>query len=58
MPNWSPDGQYILHFGVSWVPPFGGEILGANRLDGVWSVEASNGKVITLPRPAGNNPIL
>jgi dipeptidyl aminopeptidase/acylaminoacyl peptidase len=56
MPAWSPDGQYILHFGVSWVPPFGGAILGANRLDGVWSVEASSGKVITLPRPAGNNP--
>ena len=56
MPAWSPDGQYILHFGVSWVPPFGGAILGANRLDGVWSVEAATGKVITLPRPAGNNP--
>lgn len=56
MPSWSPDGQYILHFGVSWVPPFGGAILDANRLDGVWSVEASTGKVITLPKPAGNNP--
>jgi hypothetical protein len=56
MPSWSPDGQYILHFGVSWVPPFGGAILGANRLDGLWSVEASTGEVITLPRPAGNNP--
>jgi hypothetical protein len=56
MPSWSPDGQYILHFGVSWVPPFGGAIIGANRLDGVWSVNAATGEVITLPRPAGNNP--
>jgi len=56
MPSWSPDGQYILHFGVSWVPPFGGAIIGANRLDGVWAVEASTGKVITLPRPAGSSP--
>jgi hypothetical protein len=55
-PAWSPDGQYILHFGVSWVPPFGGAIIGANRLDGVWSVEAATGKVITLPRPAGILP--
>ncbi len=56
MPAWSPDGQYILHFGVSWVPPFGGAIIGANHLDGVWSVEASTGEVITLPRPVGNHP--
>ena len=56
MPSWSPDGQYILHFGVSWVPPFGGAIIGANRLDGLWSVNASTGEVITLPRPLGINP--
>jgi len=53
MPNWSPDGQYILHYGVSWVPPLGGAIIGANRLDGVWAVQASTGKVITLPKPKG-----
>ena len=54
MPTWSPDGQYILNFGVSWVPPFGGAILGANQLDGVWAVQISDGKVIQLPKPAGN----
>jgi hypothetical protein len=53
MPVWSPDGQYILHFGVSWVPPFGGAILGPNQLDGVWSVRASDGKIITLPKNNG-----
>ncbi len=55
-PNWSPDGQYILNFDVSWVPPFGGAIGGANRLDGVWAVQISDGKVITLPKPQGILP--
>ncbi len=50
-PNWSPDGKYILHFGVSWTPPFGGAIGGANQLDGAWAVQISDGKVITLPKP-------
>lgn len=56
LPNWSPDGQYILNFGVSWVPPFGGAIGNANRLDGVWAVQISDGKVITLPKPKGGLP--
>ena len=56
LPVWSPDGQYILHFGVSWVPPFGGAIIGANQFDGVWAVRASDGKVISLPKNAGVNP--
>ncbi|HET7145060.1 MAG TPA: hypothetical protein VFI68_13660, partial [Anaerolineales bacterium] len=50
-PNWSPDGKYILHYGVSWVPPFGGAIGGANQLDGAWAVQVSDGKVISLPKP-------
>ena len=56
LPTWSPDGQYILHFGVSWVPPFGGAIIGANQFDGVWAVRASDGEVITLPKNGGPNP--
>jgi WD40 repeat protein len=56
LPVWSPDGQYILHFGVSWVPPFGGAIGGANQLDGVWAVRASDGEIITLPANKGSDP--
>jgi WD40 repeat protein len=56
LPSWSPDGQYILHYGVSWVPPFGGAIVGWNRLDGVWAVRASDGAVISMPRPTGTPP--
>jgi dipeptidyl aminopeptidase/acylaminoacyl peptidase len=52
-PSWSPDGEYILHYGVSWVPPFGGAIVGYNRLDGAWAVRASDGEVINQPKPKG-----
>ncbi len=55
LPSWSPDGQYILHYGVSWVPPFGGAIVGYNQLDGVWAVHVSDGKVLTEPKPKGGH---
>jgi len=50
-PNWSPDGKYILHYGVSWRGPFGGAILGHDHLDGVWAVQVADGQVIRLPTP-------
>ncbi len=50
-PTWSPDGKYILHYGVSWRGPFGGAIVGHDHLDGVWSVRAVDGDVITMPTP-------
>ncbi|HEX7620715.1 MAG TPA: hypothetical protein VF359_05895, partial [Anaerolineales bacterium] len=55
-PTWSPDGQYILNYGVSSVPPFGGAIAPYNQLDGVWAVHVSDGKIISLPKPKGNRP--
>lgn len=56
MPSWSPNGEYILHYGVSWVPPHGGAIVNADRLDGVWAVQVSDRKTITLPSPMGISP--
>ena len=53
LPSWSPDGQYILHYGVDWVPPFGGAIGPYNQLDGVWAVHVPDGKIITEPKPKG-----
>ncbi len=52
-PSWSLDGRYILHYGVSWVQPFGGAIGGHNRFDGVWAVDASSGEIIIQPKPEG-----
>jgi dipeptidyl aminopeptidase/acylaminoacyl peptidase len=52
-PSWSPDGKYILHYGVSWVPPFGGAILGYDRIDGAWAVQISDGKLISQPKSMG-----
>lgn len=54
-PNWSPDGKYIVHFGGSWVPPFGGAIAGYNQTDGAWAIRVADGKIITLPKPRGSH---
>lgn len=56
LPAWSPDGKYILHFGVSWVPPFGGAIGPANQLDGAWAVQVTDGNVIKMPNPGSTSP--
>jgi len=51
LPSWSLDGEYILHYGVSWVPPFGGAIVGYTRMDGMWAVHVSDRKVLNEPKP-------
>lgn len=56
LPIWSPDGQYLLSYGVSSKPPFGGAILPYNHLDGAWAVRVSDGKVIPMPVPKGAQP--
>jgi hypothetical protein len=47
-PFWSPDGKYILHFDVG-----GGSAY--DKVNGVWAVQVSDGKLIHLPKPEGNN---
>ncbi|MCC7360705.1 MAG: hypothetical protein IT317_14585 [Anaerolineales bacterium] len=56
LPSWSPDGQYLLQAGVSWVEPLGGALGPANHLDGVWAVRLSDGALLDQPRPAGVVP--
>lgn len=51
MPTWSPDGQYILSYGVSWAPPFGGAIVGFNQINGSWATRLSDEEIITQPQP-------
>jgi Tol biopolymer transport system component len=50
-PRWSPDGNYLLFYGVSWTPPFGASVTDPNYLDGVWSARVSDGKITSLPTP-------
>jgi WD40 repeat protein len=51
-PVWSPDGQYILHAGVSWSGPI---VIGAvpiyPQINGIWAVRTSDGEVINQPVP-------
>jgi dipeptidyl aminopeptidase/acylaminoacyl peptidase len=54
VPSWSPDGDYIYHVGVSLVPPFGGAIVGFNRVDGAWGVNA--GDELVVPQPPVTHP--
>ena len=57
LPSWSPDGQYVLQYGVSWVEPLGGALGPANQLDGVWAVRVSDGAVLEQPKPVAARPI-
>jgi hypothetical protein len=52
-PVWSPDGNYLLQIGISWVPPYGATYLGYHPMDGLWAVRLSDGVVIPQPTPKG-----
>lgn len=49
MPSWSPDGQYILHYGVNWSQPFGGAIGPYNDFHGAFATHLTDGATIAQP---------
>jgi hypothetical protein len=52
-PIWSPDGEYLLFFGINWLPPFGQTYVTFHPMEGFWAVRASDGGVISQPAPKG-----
>ena len=50
-PTWSPDGRFILYYGVSWVGPFEGAIAEYDRMNGAWAIDLDNERVVPLPKP-------
>ncbi len=49
-PSWSPDGQYIVHFGVTTIGSGAGY-----DMAGAWAARADNAQVITLYEPSGGS---
>lgn len=52
-PVWSPDGKYLLLFGVSWLPPYGAGLVEYRPMVGLWAVRMADGVVIPQPAPQG-----
>jgi hypothetical protein len=52
-PIWSPDGEYLLFFGINWLPPFGQTYVTLAPMQGFWAVRASDGELIPQPAPQG-----
>lgn len=48
-PTWSPDGQYILHYGVNWTQPFGGALAQYNDFHGAFATRLADGETVAQP---------
>ena len=49
LPRWSPDGEYLLYYGVGWESPIGGALVQHNRLYGAWMVNPQEGQIMPMP---------
>jgi dipeptidyl aminopeptidase/acylaminoacyl peptidase len=54
-PIWSPDGEYLLYFGIDWLPPFGQTYVTLDPMAGFWAVRASDGELIPQPKLKGTD---
>jgi hypothetical protein len=54
-PVWSPDGEYVLYFGVDWLPPFGSTYVTFEPMAGFWAVRVSDNQLIPQPAPKGTD---
>ncbi|MBN1439659.1 MAG: hypothetical protein JW929_09640 [Anaerolineales bacterium] len=54
-PIWSPDGDYLLFFGVNWLPPYGQTYVTFDPMQGFWAVRLSDGEMIPQPAPLGTH---
>jgi hypothetical protein len=52
-PVWSPDGDYLLFFGVEWLPPYGPTLVTHNPMAGFWAVHVADNQLLPQPAPAG-----
>jgi hypothetical protein len=52
-PIWSPDGGYLLFFGVNWKPPYGATYITFQPMAGFWAVQASDNRILPQGMPTG-----
>jgi hypothetical protein len=54
-PIWSPDGEYLLFFGVEWLPPFGATRVTFDPMAGFWALRLSDNRIIPQEAPEGTH---
>jgi hypothetical protein len=52
-PIWSPDGQYLLYFGVNWLPPYGPVWVTFDPMVSFSAVHVADGRILPQPELAG-----
>ena len=52
-PMWSPRGEYLLFFGINWLPPFGVTYVTFDPMAGFWALRLSDNLIIPQEAPEG-----
>jgi hypothetical protein len=45
-PVWSPHGEYLLYFGVEWLPPFGATYITFDPMKGFWGARMGDNRIL------------